>query len=183
MTDVTGDRHWSPPEPCYECSMRQVKKPRILTPEQKAGRAESGRRWREANPGYSAEANRRWREANPDYQAQWRAANPGRMSEISRKSRRGVSQADFEALLQRQGGQCAICKVDQPGGQGTWHVDHDHGHCSGARSCGSCVRGLLCTRCNTGIGLLMDDPSILRAGAQYLEEYAERRIIYSQGVL
>ena len=33
------------------------------------------------------------------------------------------------------------------------HVDHDHKCCPGTESCGNCVRGVVCNRCNTAIGL------------------------------
>jgi len=32
------------------------------------------------------------------------------------------------------------------------HVDHDHEHCDGPKSCGLCVRGVLCDSCNVAVG-------------------------------
>jgi len=71
----------------------------------------------------------------------------------------GITLEDYDALLATQGGVCVICHngTDEP-----LHVDHDH-------TTGK-VRGLLCSNCNTGIGLLKDDPVRLRAAADYLEE-------------
>lgn len=78
------------------------------------------------------------------------------------KAKYGLTEADMQTMLVTQGGRCAICNSDDPKTpNGTWSVDHDH--LTGA------VRGLLCTRCNTGIGQLRDDPAILRAAADYLE--------------
>lgn len=55
-------------------------------------------------------------------------------------------------LLLRQEGKCAICGA--PGSAAVaMHIDHDHACCPGRRSCGTCVRGLLCNRCNhQGLG-------------------------------
>jgi len=76
----------------------------------------------------------------------------------------------FDALLETQDGRCAICKTDDPGGRhGEWHVDHDHDCCPGSRTCGACVRGLLCQNCNVFIGNAKDDPVRLRAAADYIE--------------
>jgi 16S rRNA C967 or C1407 C5-methylase (RsmB/RsmF family) len=47
-------------------------------------------------------------------------------------------------------------------------IDHDHGCCSGTGSCGRCVRGLLCNRCNLMLGFANDQPEILRAALEYL---------------
>lgn len=74
----------------------------------------------------------------------------------------------FQAILDSQDGKCAVCRTDNPGGMGTWHVDHDHTCCAGSRSCGKCVRGLLCSRCNPMIGMAKDDPKILAAAVDYL---------------
>lgn len=96
------------------------------------------------------------------------------------KSKFGISMADYEALLESQGGGCAVCGTPYPGhsggtGRGGFHVDHDHDCCPGKRACGKCVRGLLCGPCNTGMGNLGDDPERLIAAANYLLEARKRR--------
>jgi hypothetical protein len=71
-------------------------------------------------------------------------------------------------LLQEQNFLCAICKrkVDKSS-----PIDHDHSCCpEGAKSCGKCIRGILCTQCNRGIGSFMDDSNRLRNAAIYLEK-------------
>ncbi|WP_435613304.1 endonuclease domain-containing protein [Streptomyces sp. bgisy159] len=71
-------------------------------------------------------------------------------------------------MLAEQGGVCAVCGHLDPAGR-ELAVDHDHSCCpDAAKSCGNCVRGLLCWPCNVGIGHLRDDPEILTAAAAYL---------------
>lgn len=57
----------------------------------------------------------------------------------------GITLEQFDAMLEAQGGHCAICPKTTPGGQGSWHVDHDHDT--------NAVRGLLCSRCNQLLGV------------------------------
>lgn len=78
----------------------------------------------------------------------------------------GITEETYEALLSSQNGRCAICGVEL-GDKGT--VDHDHACCPGYRSCGQCIRGILCKPCNTGLGHFSDDPAHLRAAADFLE--------------
>lgn len=67
----------------------------------------------------------------------------------------GLTLQQFDAILHLQDGKCANpkCNSTEPGGNSQWHVDHDRSCCPGKRSCGKCVRGLLCHGCNTGTGL------------------------------
>lgn len=82
----------------------------------------------------------------------------------------GLTLESFDALLDAQGGACAICRKPCPRG-GALSVDHDHTCCPESdRSCGECVRGLLCRPCNVALGNLRDDPKILRRAAEYLEQ-------------
>lgn len=75
--------------------------------------------------------------------------------------RYGIGEQEFDELLARQDGLCAICFTDEPGGKhDEFHVDHDH-------ESGS-VRGLLCFNCNVAIGLLNDDAHVVEAAAAYL---------------
>lgn len=70
----------------------------------------------------------------------------------------GLTSADVDALVASQGGCCAICRRDS--GNAPWSVDHDHE--TGA------VRGVLCSRCNTGLGLFADNPEWLEKAADYI---------------
>jgi hypothetical protein len=73
----------------------------------------------------------------------------------------GITLEDYEAALERQNGQCAICGTSDPGRDSLFFpVDHDH-------ATGD-VRGLLCHACNLGVGNFADDPERLIAAAAYL---------------
>jgi predicted nucleic acid-binding Zn ribbon protein len=90
--------------------------------------------------------------------AAWRLRSPHYMREYMYD----MGQEEYEALLAAQDGRCAICgSPDWPGKHDRPHVDHDH--VTGR------VRGLLCGKCNNGLGMFDDDPARLRAAAEYLE--------------
>lgn len=75
-----------------------------------------------------------------------------------RLRRYGLSKADYERMLVRQSGRCAIClKVpDEP-------LCVDHCHKTGQ------VRGLLCRRCNLGLGHFSDDLDVFSRATRYLK--------------
>lgn len=86
-----------------------------------------------------------------------------------------MTPEEYEHLLSEQGYRCQICRMhvdDITHGskyrRSALAVDHDHQCCPGSRSCGLCVRGLLCSPCNTLIGMARDDSSILIAAAEYV---------------
>lgn len=72
----------------------------------------------------------------------------------------GITRADYEAMLEAQGGVCWICKREQSSGR-LLAIDHDH-------STGD-VRGLLCTRCNQGLGFFQDNIDYLAKAIEYLK--------------
>jgi hypothetical protein len=103
---------------------------------------------------------------------------PNERRRVARLWKFGLTPEAFDALLAAQGGRCAICGTDDPkrGNRvSTWTVDHDHGCCPGKKSCGRCVRGLLCSPCNRGIGILGDDPIVAEAAAAYLWRHLQAK--------
>jgi hypothetical protein len=98
-------------------------------------------------------------------QAAYGVANRSQIAAV----RKGLTAAAVQALLDGQGGLCAICTTELA----TPHVDHDHSCCPGSRSCGKCVRGLLCASCNHMLGKAYDKPEVLEAGARYLRRFSE----------
>ena len=82
-----------------------------------------------------------------------------------------MTPARYDAILEAQGGGCAICGATQSGVVGRrMAVDHDHACCSGTRTCGKCVRGLLCRGCNTALGGFDDNPERLLSAVAYLRD-------------
>lgn len=82
------------------------------------------------------------------------------------KHKYGLTRDRFHAILESQGGQCSICSTEVNINS---CIDHDHQCCPGEKSCGECVRGILCRLCNQGLGQFRDNPTLLRQAAQYLE--------------
>jgi len=117
------------------------------------------------------------------YKKQWDADNRERMADLQRQRREsdpqkyktyfrnhrlikkyGITQADYERMLQEQGGVCGIC-----GGQpditrhGITRLAIDHDHATGK------IRGLLCNNCNAGMGIIGDTVEHLERAAEYLK--------------
>jgi len=90
-------------------------------------------------------------------------------------ARYGLTVEEYSQRLADQKGVCAICNqpetVSHLGGKTIrLAVDHDHSCCSGKFSCGKCVRGLLCYRCNRMISSWKDDPIVFFRAAEYLRK-------------
>lgn len=83
-----------------------------------------------------------------------------------------LSREDVDQRLEDQRYRCPICgRGISFSGDNLFHVDHDHSCCSSYKSCGACVRDLLCNLCNYALGNMHDDPARLRAAAEYLERW------------
>lgn len=92
----------------------------------------------------------------------WAKEHPEKRRAIKRrywnKRLYGLTPDEFDGMVARQQGLCAIC-LKPPGKQGLC-IDHDHT----TRK----VRGLLCTRCNTALGSFGDDRAVLNRAQVYL---------------
>lgn len=101
----------------------------------------------------------------------WKAANQKEWDRSARRShlkqKYGITPEEFARMFNDQGKRCAICgAIEATDGRGFRpHVDHCH-------RTGK-VRGILCGRCNKGLGALKDDPLIVRSALDYLERNAQ----------
>lgn len=84
----------------------------------------------------------------------------------------GVTLAEYEAVLADQGGGCATCGVTEESNGRMLAVDHDHACCPSRKTCGACIRGLLCSACNLQLGRVADDIDRLEALIAYLRSAA-----------
>lgn len=90
----------------------------------------------------------------------------------------GMSLAEYEQKLKDQSNKCANpnCKSIYTE-DSRLHVDHDHKCCSGEnkKTCGKCLRGLLCPKCNLILGLAGDSSICLSGLISYLEYWKDRK--------
>lgn len=127
--------------------------------------------WRKDNAKEIKEYNKTYKKLNKDRvlqrAAEWKRENPDRIRAINTKgkikARYGLLVEEYEDILEFQDGACAICHTKDPGYHGRLHIDHCH-------KTGD-IRGLLCSRCNTGLGMFMDDPQKLLAAITYLSQH------------
>lgn len=112
------------------------------------------------------EADKKYYQENKDWikEREWRS---------SLVRRYNITYIDYYNIAEKQKEVCAICEKPEPTRRQLC-VDHDHTCCPGETSCGKCVRGLICSRCNRGIGLLSDSIKTLLSAIKYLRTGVKR---------
>lgn len=140
----------------------------------RAERAEYMREYYKANPDkfpkrspeQRAAYNARRREkyaADAEFRERVKAQSKSGDPEVKRNTRLlrsfGITAAEYDRMLEDQGGKCGICRLDCTSGR---RLAVDHCHETGR------VRGLLCGNCNHGLGKFLDDPGLLDRAAMYL---------------
>ena len=118
----------------------------------KEKRAISSKAWRERNPERAKENRKRNYESNKE-------RNLIYATEYNRKRRTGVTPEQYQEALIKQSGVCAICSQSD-----TKALAADHCHDTGK------FRGLLCSKCNRGLGYLNDNVELLKQAIRYLNE-------------
>lgn len=88
--------------------------------------------------------------------------------------RMNITAAEYDAMFEAQGGVCAIC--ERPPGARALSVDHDHTCCPRGRSCGQCIRGLLCDDCNNALGRFQDDVTRMLKAVEYVSQVTAPKV-------
>lgn len=137
-----------------------------------------------------AHYNIQWLSKNPDYFQEYASKNPEKGRESGRRFRAshledernrlkmynqqhpekqraawlrseyGITLERYEEMFLEQNGRCKICGRHQSELSTNLAVDHDYDT--------NRIRGLLCMKCNRGIGYLNDDPMLLKIALEYL---------------
>jgi hypothetical protein len=118
----------------------------------KAAYAAKSKVWRETNPIKASENRRRYYEANKKKELEY-STNYNRFHKL------GMTKEEYDVLLEKQKGVCAICHQ-----QCSRALAADHDHATGK------IRGLLCNKCNRGLGYFRDSHALLIEAADYLLE-------------
>lgn len=127
--------------------------------------------WAQRNPEKSAQLAKEYRLKNPEI---FKATN----QRTKLRLLYGITPAEYNEMLNNQNGVCFICNNKESvfrNGK-TYDLSVDHCHETQLN------RGLLCRNCNTALGMLKDNPKLLRKAADYIEFHKERheRIIMEE---
>lgn len=116
-----------------------------------------------AKDGYQAWCNVCWRavttarRTGPKREIELRQRQNGHL-----KRKYGITIEEYEVMLAKQNGKCAIC--GQVAGKKNLAVDHCHDTLK--------IRGILCENCNRGIGMFKHETKRLESAISYLAETA-----------
>ena len=127
---------------CKKCDRRRLEKYRSTEASKSAARA-SGQIWANNNRDKRDKSNR----------GSWL------------KTRFGITLDEYNEILKGQNGVCAICKQPESV-KGRKNLAVDHCHETGK------IRGLLCTFCNTALGKLKEDISIMENMIEYIGNHS-----------
>lgn len=159
------------PTTVNEYCLNIVPKPRSKYCSSSCQKYDSSRRWTTNNRD-RVTSNQKKRRSVSEYDKLWRKNQASRLVDIDRRYRYSLEPKDFDRMYLMQKGCCAICNItfsdDKKSNKP--HIDHDHSCCSNEKTCGKCVRGLLCGNCNRGIGLLREDINNFVRAIKYLSK-------------
>ena len=99
-----------------------------------------------------------------------RAKYPERLRDRYLRADHGIGILEYNAMHDAQRGLCAICSKPETDihnvNRKAKRLAIDHDHATGE------IRGLLCAKCNRGLGMFLDSPQLLFAAADYIENHA-----------
>jgi hypothetical protein len=106
-----------------------------------------------------------------DYVINYYNNNPDKKAEKIRMNsyykpnwkRHNITEDKYKEMLDLYDGKCHSCNDND-----AYCIDHDHSCCPRGFSCGKCVRGILCSQCNTALGLLSDSKDKIQNLIKYI---------------
>ena len=125
-------------------------------PEQIEKRKIRSREWQKNNPERYKECIDKWKENN--LERKWILDKKSHLWTHYR-----MTIEDFQKMFFNQNGKCLVCEKEKK-----LVVDHDHSCCPKKITCGKCIRGLVCTSCNTLLGYLETHKNLLSKAEKYL---------------
>ena len=121
------------------------------------------------HPTYTGGHYHRCKPCHAKISMQWAKDNPEKRKKAERRATlkyyHNLSLEDYDTMLENQNGGCAICGKTQEKNTDRRSLAVDHCHRINK------IRGILCDKCNRGIGYLDDNPTIARKAAEYLERF------------
>lgn len=139
-------------------------------------RSRNRKRWQDNNEGHKAKCHpqrrnfgnglcktchhKKFLEDNPDKKQSYYERHKQNWLRYTLKNKFDISVEQYEKMLKEQNGACVICKQPEANRRQRLSVDHDH-------ETGK-VRGLLCQRCNSIIGMALENIEVLESAIQYI---------------
>ena len=154
-----------------ELNAKQRERGKIYYQEHKEETRARNKKWMEEHPDRMKELQQKNREKHLETMKArskaWYQANKERASRNSRISKLrqyGMTLEVYDAMMEEQKWHCPICGVELSKEETATSPRIDHNHETGK------VRGILCMKCNSGLGMFKDSPLLLMRAADYLED-------------
>jgi len=98
------------------------------------------------------------------YSRKWHKENPRAVKSSKLKQAYGMTVEEYDKMVLDQDNRCKICGSENTNNKTQTRLCVDHCHTTGK------IRGLLCDNCNKSLGLMRDDPEVLKKALDYLLE-------------
>jgi hypothetical protein len=104
---------------------------------------------------------------NKKYHDKYLKSKSYRLSQLKHKLNRtnkryGITMIERDKMIVNQNNKCLICGVDFSSIPQN-HICIDHNHITGK------VRGILCNKCNSGLGMFRDNPGYILKAVEYIK--------------
>lgn len=106
---------------------------------------------------------KQWLQKNPEKYKKYQEQQKSKCKKDIRIRKRwtyGLKEEEFDKLYAQQTGKCVGCRLEFKD-----DINVDHNHQTGK------IRGLLCSNCNSGLGMFKDDYKLLQKAIEYLKEH------------